>query len=162
MKQTGVRAIAEIRDLKIQRSNISFLDGDYFLSSEVFKILVKKAEEDCLDVVMFKNIVMYDNKRDFGMVPYYCMKFMNCFENRVFNHLDLVRTKLFEMSNVSLNKFYLKSFLDDKNICFPNENLILEDDSFFHDALISENRISIINQNILDFLRFNDLGCKYD
>ena len=141
---------------------ISFLDGDYFLSSEVFKIPVKKAEKDSLDVVMFKNIVLHCNKKDFGMLPYYGMKFVDCFENRVFNHLDLDKAKLFEMSNVSLNKFYLKSFLDDKNICFPNENLILEDDSFFHDALISENRISIINQNIRDFLRFNDLGCKYD
>ena len=128
----------------------------------MFKILVKKAEKDRLDVVMFKNIVMYSNKKDFGMVPYYGMKFWNRFENRVFNHWDLEKTKLFEMFYVPLNKFYLKSFLDDNNICFPNENLIHEDDSFFHDVIISANRISIINQNILDFLRFNDLGCKYD
>ena len=141
---------------------ISFLDGDYFLSSEVFKIPVKKVEKDCLDAVMFKNIVMYGNKRDFGMVPYYDMRFVDCFENRVFNHLDLDKTKLFEMSNVLLNKFYLKSFLDDDIICFPNENLIHKDDLFFYDVIISANSISIINQNILDFLRFNDLGCKYD
>ena len=163
MKQTGVGDIAEIRDLKIQRSNIyHFLDGDYFSSSEVFKISVKKAEKDSLDVVMFKNIVLHGNKKDFGMVPYYDMKFVDCFENRVFNHWDLDKTKLFEMSNVTLNKFYLKSFLDDKNISFPNENLIHEDGPFFHDVIISENMVSIINQNILDFLRFNDLGCKYD
>ena len=141
---------------------ISFLDGDYFSSSEVFKISVKKAEKDSLDVVMFKNIVLQGNKKDFGMVPYYDMKFRNCFENRVFNHLDLDKTKLFEIFYASRNKFYLKSFLDDKNIRFPNENLIHEDDPFFHDVIISENRISIFNQNIWDFLRFNDLGCKYD
>ena len=128
----------------------------------MFKIPVKKAEKDSLDVDMFKNIVMYSNKKDFGMVPYYGINFMNRFENRVFNPLDLDKTKLFAMSNVSLNKFYLKSFLDDDHICFPNENLILEDNPFFHDVIISANRISIINQNILDFLRFNDLGCKYD
>ena len=141
---------------------ISFLDGDYFSSSEVFKISVKKAEKDSLDVVMFKNIVLHGNKKDFGMVPYYDMKFVDCFENRVFNHLDLDKIKLFEMSNVTLNKFYLKSFLDDKNIRFPNKNLIHENGPFFHDVIISENMVSIINQNILDFLRFNDLGCKYD
>ena len=128
----------------------------------MFKISVKKAEKDSLDVVMFKNIVWHGNKKDFGMVPYYDMKFVDCFENRVFNHLDLDKTKLFEMSNVLLNKFYHKSFLDDKNIRFSNKNFIHEDDSFFHDVIISANRISIINQNILDFLRFNDLGCKYD
>ena len=128
----------------------------------MFKILVKKAEKDSLDVVMFKNIVMYSNKKDFGMVPYYGINFINRFENRVFNHWVLDKNKFFEMFYVPLNKFYLKSFLDDNNICFPNENLIHEDDSFFHDVIISANRISIINQNILDFLRFNDLGCKYD
>ena len=128
----------------------------------MFKILVKKAEKDSLDVVMFKNIVLHGNKKDFGMVSYYDMKFVDCFENRVFNPLDLDKTKLFAMSNVSLNKFYLKSFLDDDHICFPNENLILEDNPFFHDVIISANRISIINQNILDFLRFNDLRCEDD
>ena len=128
----------------------------------MFKIPVKKAEKDSLDVVMFKNIVLQGNKKYFGMMSYYDMKFRNRFENRVFNHLDLDKTKLFEMSNVLLNKFYHKSFLDDKNIRFPNKNLIHEDGPFFHDVIISENRISIINQNILDFLRFNDLGCKYD
>ena len=97
----------------------------------MFNIPVKKVEKDCLDVVMFKNIVRYGDKRDFGMVPYYDMRFVDCFENRVFNHLDLDKAKLFEMFNVSLNKFYLKSFLDDKNICFPNENLIHGDNPFF-------------------------------
>ena len=128
----------------------------------MFKIPVKKAEKDSLDVVMFKNIVLQGNKKYFGMVPYYVMKFRNHFENRVFNHGYLDKTKLFEMFHDSCNKFDLKSFLDDKNIRFPNKNLIHEDGPFFHDVIISENRISIINQNILDCLRFNDLGCKYD
>lgn len=162
MKQTDVRATAEIMDLNF-KGQIYFISwGWLFLSSEVFKIPVKKAEKDSFDVDMFKNIVMHSNKKDFEMVPYYGMKFVDCFENRVFNHLDLEKTKLFEMFYVPLNKFYLKSFLDDNNICFPNENLIHKDDSFFQEVIISANRISIINQNILDFLRFNDLGCKYD
>lgn len=128
----------------------------------MFKIPVKKAEKDSFDVDMFKNIVMHSNKKDFGMGSYYGMNFMNRCENRVFNHLDLGKTKLFEMSNVLLNKFYLKSFLDDKNICFPNENLIHGDNPFFYDAIISANRISIINQNILNFFRFDDLRCEDD
>ena len=73
----------------------------------MFKIPVKKAEKDSLDVVMFKNIVLHCNKKDFGMLPYYGMKFVDCFENRVFNHLDLDKTQLFEMSNVSLNHFWM-------------------------------------------------------
>lgn len=127
----------------------------------MFKILVKKAEEDSLDVVMF-NVVLYGNKKDFGRVSYYGMKFMNRFENRVFNHWVLDKNKFFEMFYAFWNKFYLKSFLDDNNVRFSNENLILEDNPFFYDVIIFTNRISIIKQNILDFLRFNDLGCKYD
>lgn len=127
----------------------------------MFKILVKKAEDNSLDVVMFKNIVLHGNKKDFGMVPYYGIKFRNRFENMVFNHGYLDKTEL-EMFYASWNNFYLTLFLDDDNILFPNENLIHGDSPFFHDIIISENRILIINQNILDFLRFNDLGCKYD
>ena len=129
----------------------------------MFKILVKKAEKDSFDVVMFKNVVLYGNKKDFGRVSYYGMKFMYRFENRVFNHWDLDKNKLFEMFNAFWNKFYLKSFLDDNNVCFSNENLILKNNLFFfYDVIISENRISIVNHNILDFLRFSDLRCEDD
>ena len=127
----------------------------------MFKILVKRAEKNSFDVGVFKNIVMYSNKKDFGMVPYYGINFINRFENRVFNHWNLDKNKLFEMFYDFWNKFYLKSFLDDNIVRFSNENLILDDNPFFYDVIISANRISIIIQNILDFLRFNDLGCKY-
>ena len=51
---------------------------------------------------------------------------------------------------------------NDKNICFPNENLIHGDNPFFYDVIISANRISIINQNILNFFRFDGLRCEDD
>ena len=105
---------------------------------------------------------MYSNKKDFGMVPYYGINFINRFENRVFNHWNLDKNKLFEMFYDFWNKFYLKSFMDDNIVRFSNENLILDDNPFFYDVIISANRISIIKQNILNFLRLNDLRCKYD
>lgn len=74
---------------------------------------------DNLDLLMFKNIVYYENSQDFGMESYYDMEFMGKFENKVFNHCDLDKTKLFIMSNAPWNKFYLKTFLDDNNIQFP-------------------------------------------
>lgn len=110
---------------------ISFLDGDDWFSQDAFEILVEKAEKDNLDLLLFKNIVYYEETREFGMEAYYDMEFMNEFENKIFNHWDLDKTKLFVMSNAPWNKFYLKSFLDENNIRFPNENLIHEDNPFF-------------------------------
>lgn len=129
-----------------QGKYISFLDGDDWFSPNTFEILIEKAEKDNLDVLMFKNIVYYEEPHKFGMESYYDMEFMNKYENIVFNHWDLDKTKLFVMSNAPWNKFYLKSFLDEYNICFPNENLIHEDNPFFYKVITSANRISLINK----------------
>ena len=71
---------------------------------------------------------------------------MNKFENQIFTHWDLDKTKLFAMTNGSVNKFYLKSFLDENNIRFPNENLIHEDNPFFYKLITSAKRVSIIDE----------------
>lgn len=125
---------------------ISFLDGDDWFSPTAFEILIEKAEKENLDLLMFKNIVYYEEPHQFGMEVYYDMEFMNKFENKVFNHWDLDKTKLFVMSNAPWNKFYLKSFLDENNIRFPNENLIHEDNPFFYKVITSANRVSLINK----------------
>lgn len=134
------------RGLEVAKGKyISFLDGDDWLSKYAFEILINKSEENNLDLLMFKNIVYYEEPREFKMEQYYDMKFMNKFENKVFNHFDLDRTKLFVMPNAPWNKFYLKSFLDENNIRFPNENLIHEDNPFFYKVITSARRISLID-----------------
>lgn len=125
---------------------ISFLDSDDWFSLDTFEILIKKAEKDNLDLLLFKNIVYYEEPREFGMEAYYDMEFMNEFENKIFNHWDLDKTKLFVMSNAPWNKFYLKSFLDENNIRFPNENLIHEDNPFFYKVITSAKRVSLIDK----------------
>ena len=135
------------RGLDVAQGNyISFLDADDWFSFNAFEILVKKIERDNLDFLMFKNIVYYEEPHDFGFEEYYDMEFMNTFENQVFNHWDLDKTKLFVISNAPWNKFYLKSFLEDNNIRFPNENLIHEDNPFFYKAITSAKRVSIIDE----------------
>lgn len=134
------------RGIKIAKGKyISFLDSDDFLSPNAFEILIEKMEKDNLDVLMFKNVVFYQDNKNFGMESYYDMKFMDKFENQVFNHMGLDKTKLFVIPNSPWNKFYLTSFLEDNNICFPNENLIHEDNPFFYEVITSAERISIIN-----------------
>lgn len=129
-----------------QGKYISFLDADDWLSPNAFEILIEKTEENNLDFLMFKNIVFYEENREFGMEEYYDMKFMDKFENEIFNHFDLDKTKLFVISNAPWNKFYLKSFLDKNNIRFPNENLIHEDNPFFYKVITSAKRISLTNK----------------
>ena len=124
---------------------ISFLDGDDWFSPNTFEISIKKIKQDNLDFLIFKNIVYYDEPQEFGFEEYYDMEFMDKFNNQVFNHWDLDKTKLFFVSNAPWNKLYLKSFLDDNNIRFPNENLIHEDNPFFYKAIISAKRVSIID-----------------
>ncbi len=134
------------RGLEIAKGKyISFLDGDDWLSPNAYEILIKKAEKNNLDLLLFKNIVYYEESHIFGMEPYYDMEYLNKLENEVFNHFDINKTKLFEMSNASWNKFYLKSFLDRNNIHFPNDNLIHEDNPFFYKTITSAQRISLIN-----------------
>ena len=123
---------------------ISFLDGDDWFSPDAFEILIEKVEDNDLDVLMFKSIVYYDNSHEFGMESYYDMEFMNRYENKIFNHFELDKTKLFSIPNAPWNKIYLKSFLDDNQICFPNENLIHEDNPFFYKVILSAKRISLI------------------
>lgn len=125
---------------------ISFLDGDDWFSQDTFEILIKKIEQDNLDLVLFKNIVYYEEPHEFGFEEYYDMDFMNKFVNQIFNHWDLDKTKLFSMSNAPWNKLYLKSFLDENNIHFPNENLIYEDNPFFYKVILSARRVTIIDK----------------
>lgn len=129
-----------------QGKYISFLDADDWLAPNAFEILIEKSEKNNLDLLMFKNIVFYEEHQEFGMEKYYDMEFMNNFENKIFNHQDLDKSKLFELPNAPWNKFYLKSFLDKNNIHFPNENLIHEDNPFFYKVITSAKRISLTNK----------------
>lgn len=131
-----------------QKKYICFLDSDDWLSFNAFEILVQKAEENNLDVLMFKNLVYYEDLHTFGTENYYEMDFMSNWESKVFTHWDLDKTKLFDLPNPPWNKFYLRSFLNDNNIRFPNENLIHEDNPFFYKIITSAKRISFTNEYI--------------
>ena len=124
---------------------ILFLDSDDWYSFNTLEILVNEAKENDLEVLMFKNIVYYEKNRNFGMEPFYDMNFMSTYEHKIFNHWDLNK-KIFAIPLGACNKLYLKSFLDDNNIRFPNENYIHEDNPFSCKVLICAERMSYINK----------------
>lgn len=122
---------------------VYFLDSDDWLSPDTFEILIEKVEKDDLDFIMFKSIVYYENTKSFGMEKYYDMEFMDKWDSKVFNHWELDKDKFFSIPIAAWNKLYLKSFLDENHIRFPNENLIHEDNPFFFKALTSAERVSV-------------------
>ncbi|MBQ6099341.1 MAG: glycosyltransferase family 2 protein [Methanobrevibacter sp.] len=129
-----------------QGKYVFFLDSDDWLSVNTFEILIKTSEKYNLDLLLFKNIVYYEESHEFGMEEYYDMKFMEKFEREVFNQWDLDKTKLFDVPIGPCNKLYLKSFLDDYNIRFTDKNYIQEDNPFSCKAWINADRISFINK----------------
>ncbi|WP_406532122.1 glycosyltransferase family 2 protein [Methanobrevibacter sp.] len=122
---------------------IFFLDSDDWIEKETLEFLYKQCEKDDLDVIMFKNIVYYEEKTDFGYENYYDMNFMNKYEGKIFNHWDLKPGDVFRMPVGPCNKLYKKSFLDKNNIRFPNENLIQQDNPFFFKVITSAERLSL-------------------
>lgn len=124
---------------------IFFLDSDDWVDLNTFETLVKIAEKDNLDLLMFKYISYNENSFKFGIEPYYDMKFLDKFENKVFNHCDLKPEEVFNLPVGPCNKLYNKSFLDKNNIKFPNENLIQEDNIFFFKVITLAKKISMVN-----------------
>ncbi len=124
---------------------IFFLDADDWIGPQTLKILYSRCETNNLDLLMFKYIVFYNNKVDFGFEKYYDMNFMNKFNEKVFCHWDLNPNEVFNLPVGPCNKLYRKSFLEDNNIRFPEGNLIQEDNPFFFKVITQAERVSILN-----------------
>ena len=123
---------------------ILFLDSDDWYSPDTLETLYIEAEKNNLDVLLFKSTVYYDDSQTLKVESYYDMSFMNKFDHKVFNHWELDKTKLFFIPIAVWNKFYLKSFLDENNIRFPNKDYLHEDNPFSCKVMIRAKRISML------------------
>ena len=122
-----------------------FLDGGDWIDFNTFEVLVKKADENNLDLLFFNEINFHGETHEFLISNTLNDEFITKYENKVFNHFDLDKKDLFNLSNIFWNKLYRKSFLDDNNIHFYNENLTYENIPFYYNVIISADRISLIN-----------------
>ncbi len=123
---------------------IFFLDGDDWIDFNTFEILIKKADENDLDLLFFNELNFNDETHEFSIGNSLDDEFISIYENKVFNHFDLDKKDLFNLSNNIWNKLYRKSFLDDNNIHFYNENLAYENIPFFYKVMVSADRISLM------------------
>ena len=123
---------------------IFFLDGDDWIDFNTFEVLINKADENNLDLLFFNEINFHGETHEFSIGNNLDDKFITKYENKVFNHFDLDKKDLFKLSNNLWNKLYRKSFLDDNNIQFYNENLTYENIPFFYNVMTSADRISVI------------------
>lgn len=125
---------------------VIFLDSDDWYSLDALETLFNQAEKNNLDMVMGKPIVFYEEEKSFGRERYYDAEFMDKFDHKVFDHWDLDKTRLFDIPIAVWNKLYLKSFLDENNIRFPDEDYIHEDNPFSCRVMTHAKRISFINK----------------
>lgn len=136
---------------------VFFLDGDDWIDFNTFEILVRKADENKLDLLFFNEINFNEEMHEFSIDSSFNDDLITKFENKVFNHFDLNKKDLFKLSNDIWNKLYLKSFLVDNNIRFCDENLIYENIPFFYNVLTSAQRISIITDRFYNLRENNYL-----
>ena len=130
---------------------VFFLDGDDWIDFNTFEILIKKADENNLDLLLFNEINFHEETGEFSIDGLLSDDLITNFENNIFNHFDLNKKDLFALSNNIWNKLYLKSFLDDNNIRFSDENLAYENIPFFYNVITSAERISLISDRIYNY-----------
>ena len=130
---------------------IFFLDGDDWIDFNAFEVLIKKADENNLDLLLFNEIEFNGKTLKFSNSSSLDNEFIINYENKVFNRFDLDKKDLFKLSNNIWNKLYRRSFLDENNIRFYNKNSAYENIPFFYNVMTSAERISLIADTLYNY-----------
>lgn len=128
-----------------QGKYVFFLDANDWIDENAFEILIKTSEENNLDILMLNNILYLDESKEFGVEEHYSEIMLTSGNAAIFNYKDLNKHSFFNTFTKIENKFYLKSFLDNYQIRFLDENLICGDIFFFFNVFINARRVSVID-----------------
>ncbi|MBZ9570774.1 glycosyltransferase [Methanobrevibacter sp. TMH8] len=146
------------RNLGILHANgeyVGFVDGDDWISKDMYEKLYKNAQRYDSDMAMCPiQVVNADYNAN---LSYYTLEFFDeSFNDRSFNHFD-TKNFLFKITVTQSNKIYRNSLLKElRGELFP-ENLIFEDTIFFHKVYLNSKRVSLV-RNFLYYYRFNRIG----
>ena len=118
---------------------VFFLDDHSWLDSNTFEMLLKKAVDKKLDMIIFDNFENNIYNHDTNILQRY--------NSKVFNHLDLEKEELFNMSINTSNILYSNKFLTKNEIRFHENDRVYYEIPFFFKTFLLSKKISYINEN---------------
>ena len=132
---------------------VIFIDSNDYIEKNMLKKLFQVSENYNLDISMCKLRAIDDFTHDFDCDLHDLS--LSIFENikkDVFSGADVLNF-ITEIYSKPYNKLFKRSFLIKNNILYPN--FIFGDETFFYDAFLKANKISIVNENLYT-CRFNN------
>lgn len=128
---------------------IYFLDGNCWLKSNAFEILIEKSKKNNLDLIIFKNRIFDDNSKMF-ISEGHDLEFLRDFDSKIFNQRDLDIVVQFLISKSPLSILFSTSFLKENEIQF--------DDNIFNLIFSNAKKISFINCYFQNFCMIDSIS----
>lgn len=153
IKNESHSGLCSSKNVGINASNrkyVLFLSGADWLSLNALKIIVNEAENTDLDMLLFKNMIFYNESHNFETEQDFNINFLDKVNGKIFNHWDLDKSFLFNFWEYARNSLFLKSFLEENNIMFIDENEVFGEVPFYFKAIISANNIYFVDEYLLN------------
>ncbi len=154
-KENGGLSSARNAGMKIAKGEyLAFVDSDDWVDKTMFEKMYNNAKYHGSQLV-FCAVHLYDDntRKCLYNDPYFTLEsFKPELENRVFNHFDTIDF-LMDVSVMAWNKIYLREFIQDNHLEFP-DGLIFEDGPFFFQSFFKMDKVTFVNE-FLYYYRIN-------
>lgn len=144
-QENSGQSSARNKGLKLARGKyIFFIDSDDWINFRTFSKLIRKAEEESCDILLFGSLV-YDNKTKSNVVDAWLYDaYLHSFSKEGFTYQSPELLKnLFLISFACWGKLFRKDFLIDNNLFFK-DSLTFEDTEYFIRYILVAPKISIL------------------